>query len=286
LVFREILIYGAVHSGVYALLAVGFALIFGVARIVNLSHGAFYMLGAYVTYALFAHFHLPLIVSILGGLTIVFAVALLMDRWIVIRVRDSMIKVLMITLALSLFFEQIIYQIFGPEQRNIPGLISGKVTLWGVDIAGQRLLALGISFSVILVLWLIITRTKLGNVLLATAQEPEAAQLMGINTQKIFMLTMGISATLAALAGAVVASFITVDPQMGFLPMIKAFTIVILGGLGSVGGSIIAAILIGYTETTVAYLISFNATELVPLVVIFLVLILRPSGIFGKRFEF
>jgi branched-chain amino acid transport system permease protein len=286
LIFREILIYGAVQSGVYALLAVGFSLIFGVARVINLSHGAFYMLGAYATYALYAHFHVPLVISILGGTALVFIIAAMMDRWVVKRVRDSMIKVLMITLALSLFFEQVIFKIFGPEHRDIPGLVSGKVTLWGVDIAGQRLLALGISFMVILILWLIITRTKLGNALLATAQDPEAAQLMGINTQRIFTLTMGISAILAALAGAIVASFITVDPEMGLLPMIKAFTIVILGGLGSVGGSIIAAILIGYMETLVAYLISFNVTELVPLVVIFLVLILRPSGLFGKRFEF
>lgn len=286
MVFLEILVYGAVQSGVYALLAVGFALIFGVARIINLSHGAFYMLGAYTTYALYAHGHIPLGIAIFGGMAMVFTLAILMDRFIVDRVRDSMIKVLMITLALSLFFEQCIFQIFGPEHRNIPGLISGKVTLLGVDIAGQRLMTLIVSFSVIVALWLVITRTRVGNALLATAQDAETAQLMGIHTQRMFMLTMAISALLAALAGAIVASFITVDPEMGLLPMIKAFTIVILGGLGSVGGSIIAAIFIAYMETAVAYLISFNATELVPLVVIFLTLIIRPAGLFGKRFEF
>jgi branched-chain amino acid transport system permease protein len=283
MVALEILIYGAVLSGIYALLAVGFALIFGVARVINLTHGAFYMLGAYITYALSVLLNVPLILSILGGMAIVFILAICLDRFIIERIRTTMINVLITTLALSLFADQVILQIFGPDNRNIPAVISERVTLLGVDIAGQRLLSLIISVAVIATLWLIITRTRMGNALLATAQDPEAAQLMGINTGRMFMVTMGIAAMMAALAGGIVGSFLTVAPEMGMLPIIKAFSIVILGGLGSIGGSIIAALLIGYLETIVAYLISFNATELVPLVVIFVVLIFRPAGIFGKR---
>jgi len=283
MVALEILIYGAVLSGIYALLAVGFALIFGVARVINLTHGAFYMLGAYITYALAVLLNVPLILSILGGMAIVFILAVCLDRFIIERIRTTMINVLITTLALSLFADQVILQIFGPDNRNIPAVISDRVTLLGVDIAGQRLLSLIISVAVIATLWLIITRTRMGNALLATAQDPEAAQLMGINTGRMFMITMGIAAMMAALAGGIVGSFLTVAPEMGMLPIIKAFSIVILGGLGSIGGSIIAALLIGYLETSVAYLISFNATELVPLVVIFVVLIFRPAGIFGKR---
>jgi branched-chain amino acid transport system permease protein len=279
----EILIYGAVLSGIYALLAVGFALIFGVARVINLTHGAFYMLGAYITYALSVLLNVPLILSILGGMVSVFILAICLDRFIIERIRTTMINVLITTLALSLFADQVILQIFGPDNRNIPAVISERVTLLGVDIAGQRLLSLIISVAVIATLWLIITRTRMGNALLATAQDPEAAQLMGINTGRMFMITMGIAAMMAALAGGIVGSFLTVAPEMGMLPIIKAFSIVILGGLGSIGGSIIAALFLGYLETIVAYLISFNATELVPLVVIFVVLIFRPAGIFGKR---
>ena len=283
MVALEILIYGAVLSGIYALLAVGFALIFGVARVINLTHGAFYMLGAYTTYALSVLLNVPLILSILGGMAFVFILALCLDRFIIERIRTTMINVLITTLALSLFADQVILQIFGPDNRNIPAVISDRVTLLGVDIAGQRLLSLIISVAVIATLWLIITRTRMGNALLATAQDPEAAQLMGINTGRMFMITMGIAAMMAALAGGIVGSFLTVAPEMGMLPIIKAFSIVILGGLGSLGGSIIAALLIGYLETSVAYLISFNATELVPLIIIFVTLTFRPAGIFGKR---
>ena len=281
----EILVYGAVLSGIYALLAVGFALIFGVARVINLTHGAFYMLGAYATYALSVLLDVPLVISILGGMAIVFGLALCLDRFIIERIRRTMINVLITTLALSLFADQVIFHTFGPDNRSIPALVTDRVTLFGVDIAGQRLLSLIISVVVITALWLIITRTRMGNALLATAQDAEAAQLMGINTGRMYMITMGIAAMMAALAGGIVGSFLTVAPEMGMLPIVKAFSIVILGGLGSIGGSIIAALCLGYLETMVAYLISFNATELVPLVIIFLTLVFRPAGIFGKRRE-
>ena len=285
MIIVEILIYGAIQSSIYALLAVGFSLIFGVARVVNLFHGSFYALGAYATYALITYTPLPMIVAVLCGMVLAFITGIFLDRIFVNPVRESMIKVLIVTLALTLFFEQCLYHAFGPEHRNIPALITDRITLLGVDISGQRVLALIVSCTVIGSLWFVITRTKLGNALIATAQNPEAAQLMGINTSRVFMITLGLAASMAALAGAIVSSFITVFPQMGIMPMIKAFTIVILGGLGSIGGSIIAAFLIGYLETAVAFLISSDVTDIVPLVVIFITLVFRPAGLFGKQFK-
>jgi branched-chain amino acid transport system permease protein len=283
--FLEILVYGAVQSSIYALLAVGFALVFGVARVVNLFHGSFYTLGAYLTYTFSVQMGAPTALGILGGMAVAFCVGALLDRFIVERVRVSMIKVLIVTLALTLFFEQCIYHVFGPQHLNIPPLVAARGVLLGVDIGGQRLLTLGISVSVITCLWFVINRTRAGNALLATAQNPEAAQLMKINTRRIFMVTTGLAGCLAALAGGIVSSFIMVYPKMGILPMIKAFTIVILGGLGSLGGSILAAVIIGYLETLVAFLISADMTDLVPLIAIFLVLVYKPTGLFGKRFK-
>lgn len=285
MILLEILIYGAVQSSIYALLAVGFALVFGVARVVNLFHGSFYTLGAYTSYALSVHVGIPLEMALLGGMLAAFLLGALLDRFVVERVRDSMMKVLIVTLALTLFFEQCIYHAFGPEHLNIPPLVEQRVAIFGVDIGGQRLLTLAISVLVITTLWLVINRTKAGNALLATAQNPEAAQLMKINTRAIFMITSGLAGCLAALAGGIVSSFIMVFPQMGIMPMIKAFTIVILGGLGSLGGSILAAVIIGYLETAVSFLISSNVTDLIPLVVIFFILVFRPSGLLGKRLK-
>jgi branched-chain amino acid transport system permease protein len=148
------------------------------------------------------------------------------------------------------------------------------------------LLALGVGVVLISGLWLFIQRTRLGNAILAVSQDAEGAQYMGINIDRVFGGVMGLSAALAAAAGVLAAPFSKVEPGMGLLPMTKAFSIVILGGLGSIRGSLLAAAVLGFSETLVGYLVSSSLTELVSLVVILLVLILRPAGLFGKHVAF
>jgi branched-chain amino acid transport system permease protein len=200
--------------------------------------------------------------------------------------RHSGLAVLMITLAMSLLIEQVLLLTFGSEYQNVQSLVSEKVMVFGVDIGGQRLLALGVSVVVISGLWLFIHNTRLGNAILAVSQDLEGAQYMGININRVFASVMGLSAALAATAGVLVAPFLTVQPSMGLVPMTKAFSIVILGGLGSIRGSLLAAAVLGYSETLVGYLVSSSLTELVSLVAILLALILRPAGLFGKHVAF
>ena len=282
----EIIIYGAVSSAIYAMLAVGFTLIFGVARVLNLSHGAFYALGAYFTYTYNGLLGIPLLVAAVLAVATVAAIGVAMERVMVRPLRDSGLAVLMITLAMSLLIEQVLLLTFGSETQNVQSLVSDKVTMFGVDIGGQRLLALGVSVVLISGLWLFIQRTRLGNAILAVSQDAEGAQYMGININRVFAGVMGMSAALAAAAGVLAAPFSKVEPGMGLLPMTKAFSIVILGGLGSIRGSLLAAAVLGFSETLVGYLVSSSLTELVSLVVILLVLILRPAGLFGKHVAF
>ena len=282
----EIIIYGAVSSAIYAMLAVGFTLIFGVARVLNLSHGAFYALGAYFTYTYNGLLGIPLLVAAVLAVATVAALGVAMERVMVRPLRDSGLAVLMITLAMSLLIEQVLLLTFGSETQNVQSLVSDKVTMFGVDIGGQRLLALGVGVVLISGLWLVIQRTRLGNAILAVSQDAEGAQYMGININRVFGGVMGLSAALAAAAGVLAAPFSKVEPGMGLLPMTKAFSIVILGGLGSVRGSLLAAAVLGFSETLVGYLVSSSLTELVSLVVILLVLILRPAGLLGKHVAF
>jgi branched-chain amino acid transport system permease protein len=279
----EILIYGAVTSAIYAMLAVGFTLIFGVARVLNLSHGTFYALGAYFTYTYNGLFHFPLLASALLAVATVAVFGVLMERVFVRPLRRSALAVLMITLGVSLLVEQVLFLTFGSEYQNVRSFVREKVVVAGVDISGQRLLTLAVGVALVAGLWLFIQRTRMGTAILAISQDPEVAQYMGINTNRVFSVVMGISAALAAAAGVLVAPFLTVQPGMGLLPMIKAFSIVILGGLGSIPGSLFASLVLGYSETIVAYLLSASYTELVSLVAILLALILRPAGLFGKR---
>ncbi len=282
----QILIYGAVSSAIYAMLAVGFTLIFGVARILNLAHGAFYALGAYAAYVLTSLLKVPLFLAAPIAVLAVACFGVVMERFLVRPLRQSQLAVLMITLAVSLAVEQALFIVFGSEYRNVPSFVAEKITLGGVDISGQRLLALIAGVLVLLILWLFIQRTRLGAAILAVSQDPEAAQYMGIPTNRIFSIVMAISAGTAALAGVLVSPFLTVQPTMGLLPMVKAFAIVIVGGLGSIPGSIIASLILGYSETIVAYLVSTSWTELVSLVAVVITLIIRPSGILGRRAAF
>ena len=282
----EILIYGAVTSAIYAMLAVGFTLIFGVARVLNLAHGSFYALGAYGTYVGTGILGLPLWQAAVLAIAFVALFGVIVEKVLIRPLRYSQLGVLMITLAVSLVVEQALFLIFGSEYRNVPAFIDTKLSIGGVDVAGQRLLTLLVAVVSIGALYLFIQRTRLGSAILAISQDAEAAKYMGIPSDRIFSLVMAISASLAALAGVLAGPFLSVQPSMHLLPIVKAFAIVIVGGLGSIPGSILAALMLGYAETLVAYLVSTSWTEIVSVLATLLTLVFRPAGFFGKRAAF
>ena len=283
----EILIVGAVSSAIYAMLAVGFTLIFGVARILNLAHGSFYALGAYGAYFFTSQMGLPLLPAALLAVAFVAVFGIAVERVLIRPMRKkSQLAVLMITLAVALVIEQALFLTFGSEYRNVPAFVDTMVTIGGVSIGGARLLALGVGVVLIAALWLFIQRTRLGSAILAISQDPEAAQYMGIPSDRIFAIVMGISAAFAAAAGVLAGPFLTVQPTMWLLPIVKAFAIVVVGGLGSIPGSILAALMLGYAETIVAYMVSSSLTEIVSVLATLLMLMFRPAGIFGRRAAF
>jgi branched-chain amino acid transport system permease protein len=283
----QIFVYGAVISAIYAMLAVGFTLIFGVARILNLAHGSFYALGAYTVYALTAEAQLPLWLAAILAVLFVAVFGILIERVLVRPLRRrSMLAVLLITLSVALMVEQVLLLIFGSEARNVPSFVSTAYHFAGVDVSGQRLLALTAGIVVLGGLWLFMQHTKLGAAILAISQDAEAAQYVGIPADRIYSIVMGLSAGIAAAAGVLVAPFQTVIPGMGLLPLVKAFAIVVVGGLGSIPGSIIGALLLGYTETFIAFKISIEWSQIVSVAAVLIALILRPAGFFGKRAAF
>jgi branched-chain amino acid transport system permease protein len=282
----EILLFGAVTGAIYAMLAVGFTLIFGVARVLNLAHGSFYALGAYGAYALTSIARLPLWLAAILTVAGVALFGVFVERVFIRPMRTSQLAVLMISLAVALVVEQMLFLVFGSEYRNVPSFVDAKVSIGGVDVAGQRLLALAVSAVAIGALYLFIQTSRLGSAILAISQDPEAAQYMGIPSDRIFSVVMALSAALAALAGIMAGPFLSVNPSMHLLPIVKAFAIVVVGGLGSIPGSILAAFMLGYAETLVAYLGSSSWTEIVSVLATLLMLVLRPAGFFGRRAAF
>ena len=279
----EIIVYGGVASAVYAMLAVGLTLIIGLARVFNMAHGAYYMLGAYAFFTLSVTVGVPLPVAFVLSLVPAVLVALLGERICLRPLKGSAESTVFITLILALLLEEIVNMAYGPAPLSTPALINGRIILAGVSVPAQRMLTVVAAVLTILCLQLFISKTKIGGAILSVSQDPEAASLMGINSTRIIMIVHGLAGSLAALAGILVAPFLSSTPTMWILPLIKAFTIVILGGLGSVGGSILAALILGYSETSVAFLISPRVSELVTLVILFLVIIFRPSGLMGVK---
>lgn len=284
---QDILVTGLVNGGVYALLAIGFSLIFGVARIVNIAHTAFYMLAAYLFYTLLVKVGLGFLLSGVIAVAGVTALSLICYRLVIEPVREHEAAVLIATIALGLIFQELMLISFGGSYLGIPSTLEGVVRVAGVSIPYQRLLILVVAAAMLVAVWYLLYRTRLGLAIRATANDLEVANLMGMNVQRVAMVTVGVSVALAAVAGVVVAPVFVVDPFMWLAPLVTMLAIVVLGGLGSLKGSLIGALIIGYVEAITVFALPGGAylKGAVALLIMVVVLLARPEGLFGVAFE-
>jgi len=284
---QDILVTGLVNGGVYALLAIGFSLIFGVARIVNIAHTAFYMLAAYCFYVLLTKTGLGFLLSGLISITAVTLLSVICYRLVIEPVREHDAAVLIATIALALVFQELMLFVFGGNYLGIPSTLEGAVIILGVSIPYQRLLILVVAAVMLLAVWFVLYRTRLGLAIRATANDLEVANLMGMNVNRIAMATVAISVALASVAGVVVAPVYVVDPFMWLAPLVTMLAIVVLGGLGSLKGSLIGALIIGYVEAITVFALPAGAylKGAVALLIMVAVLLARPEGLFGVAFE-
>jgi len=272
---------------VYALLAIGFSLIFGVARIVNIAHTAFYMLAAYCFYTLLVKTGLGLVLSGLISVGAVTLFSVLCYRLVIEPVREHEAAVLIATIALALIFQELMLFTFGGHFLGIPSTLEGAVRVLGVSIPYQRLLILVVAAIMLAGVWFVLYRSRLGLAIRATANDLEVANLMGMNVHRVAMATVALSVALAAVAGVVVAPVFVVDPFMWLAPLVTMLAIVVLGGLGSLKGSLIGALIIGYVEAITVFAVPAGAylKGAVALIIMVAVLLVRPEGLFGVAFE-
>src|SRR5687767_4568657 len=284
---QDILVTGLVNGGVYALLAIGFSLIFGVARIVNIAHTAFYMLAAYCFYWLLVKVGLGFFLSGAVSVVAVTALAVLCYRIVIEPVREHQSAVLIATIALAYVFQELMLFSFGGHFLGIPSTLEGGVRLLGVSIPYQRMLILVVAGVMLVAVWFVLYRTRLGLAIRATANDLEVAHPMGMNVHRVAMASVAISVALAAVAGVVVAPVFVVDPFMWLAPLVTMLAIVVLGGLGSLKGSLIGALIIGYVEAITVFAIPAGAylKGAVALLIMVIVLLARPQGLFGVAFE-
>jgi branched-chain amino acid transport system permease protein len=284
---QDILVTGLVNGGVYALLAIGFSLIFGVARIVNIAHTAFYMLAAYCFYTLLTRFNVGFTLAGILSVAAVTLLSLVCYKLVIEPVREHESAVLISTIALGLVFQELMLVSYGGHFLGVPSTIEGMVRVLGVSIPYQRLLILVVAAVMLLVTWFFLYRTRTGLAIRATANDLEVANLMGMNVHRMAMLTVGFSVGLAAIAGVVATPVTSVHPHMWLDPLVTMLAIVVLGGLGSLKGSIIGALVIAYVEAITVFTLPEGAhlKGAIALGIMVAVLLARPEGLFGVAFE-
>jgi branched-chain amino acid transport system permease protein len=284
---QNIIINGLINGSIYALLAIGFSLVFGVARIVNIAHTAFYMLAAYLIYVGFHYLGISPYVAMPVSIIVVGFLGVLSYKLFINPIREHEAAVLIATIALAMVIQEALLIGFGGHYLGVPPLVSGYATIAGVKVTYQHILALLVALMALVGTWALMMKTRLGLALRATAQDREVANLMGMNEARVAMLTMGISVMMAALAGAIVVPLFVLDPHMWMHPLIMMLAIVVLGGLGSIKGSFVGAYILAFAEVLVVFLLPMGAylKGSVALSIMILVLLIRPEGLFGVSFE-
>ncbi|MBU2551236.1 MAG: branched-chain amino acid ABC transporter permease [Proteobacteria bacterium] len=282
-----ILIKGAMIGAVYASLAVGFSLVFGVAKIINLAHTAFFMLAAYAMYVMVMVWHWPVLPAVGLMLLGMCVLAILVYLLLLDRIREHEGAVILVTVALAVAFQEIVLLIFESTFRAVGPFLHGIVEILGVTVPRQELLIFGVTMGCLAAVLLFLYKTRLGLALRVTAQDRETANLMGINVKWVCLVSVVVAVTLAAVAGAVVSPTLTIEPYMWSHPLVMMFAAVILGGLGSVKGSFIGAFILGYTEVLVVFLVPAGSfiKGSVAMVIMVVILLVRPEGLYGVVFE-
>jgi branched-chain amino acid transport system permease protein len=272
-----------VASGFSALMAVGLVLIFGVMGIVNFAHGELFMAGSYTVWYLYSKLGWPFFLAVLGGVVIATAIGLVMERGLFRPMRDNPLGGLINSIGVLFILQVLAVKIGGLGlMKHVPPAFPGVVEIFeGVMLAKQRLAALIVAFVLLFLIWLFLTRTKLGWALRATAQDTEAAALQGISINRISMIAMGLGAGVAGIAGALMAPLTRVQPYMGHKVIITAFIVTIVGGLGSLSGAILAAVLYAFFHTFVTTYYGGVIATILGLLIMLVVLIVKPTGLMG-----
>jgi branched-chain amino acid transport system permease protein len=285
-VIQILVVQTLVNGGAYALLALGMSLIFGVGRLINMAHTAFFTVAAFGMYYFTRELGWGAAESIAVTLVGTALLGALSYRFLIDRVRQHAQAVLLITVALALVLQSVLYLGFSGSFRSLTPLFPGNITIWGVIVPNQYIGVLGVVAAVIVALWVLLSKTKMGISVRAVANDAEVANLLGINVGRTLLITMSIATGMAALAGILAGSVWTIYPPMWANLLAVVLVIVVLGGLGSIKGSVIGAFTIAFIENLVL-LLRLNPYLIMTfdLLVMVIVLVVRPGGLFGIILE-
>ncbi len=276
---------GLVTSAVLALTALGLALVFGVMRVVNVAHGEFFMLGAVLawgfTTAISGNPALGFLVAIVLAPLIVGGLALVSERLVLRRLNYDPEATIVATIGLLYIIQQMALTFYGPDARPVVAPFSYRVMLPWFGYSGYKLAVIGVSVLMLLATWLVLTRTKAGLIMRATQYDRETALAFGIPVDRVYAAVFAIGAMLAAVAAVLVVPIQQAHYLMGHDPLLLSFIVVIIGGLGSLRGTVVAALFIGVSDGVISVFFSPTLAKIVATAIVALVLVFRPQGLFG-----
>jgi branched-chain amino acid transport system permease protein len=285
-VFIQNLINGVISGSYYAVLGVGLTVTWGVLKMINVAHGSFYMMGAYIFYTFSRILHFPVLPSILLSVAAVFLLGMVIERCVLApslgrgKFGDAPF---ILTLAIGILLENAAQLIWGEKNVGVPYFNDSILEIMGVTMAVQRLIVAAVAMVTLIAVLVIIKKTKFGWAISATAQDIFSATLMGINTKKIYMVTFGMAVALCAIAGCLLAPIYGINPWMGGSIQLKSFVICIVGGLGSIGGSIVAGLLLGIIESFATQFLGSGWQNVIAYALVIVMFWFKPAGIFGKK---
>jgi branched-chain amino acid transport system permease protein len=283
-IFEQALISGILIGGVYALIGIGLTIIFGVMRIINFAHGELLMVGMYMTYYLFTMLHVDPFLSIFITIPLMFLFGALLQKVFINRVLDALPQnQILLTIGLGLIMSNSVMLAFTSDYKILTTRYSSSsVKVLGISVSSPLVISFAITVAITLALTWFFRETNTGQAIQATAQDREAATLMGINVRKMSLIAFGLGSALAGTAGALIAPTYYIFPQVGSVFTLKAFVITVLGGMGSVSGAMMGGVLIGVAESVGGAYAGSGWKEVIVFVLFLLVLLFKPSGLRGK----
>jgi branched-chain amino acid transport system permease protein len=266
---------------VYILVALGLTLIFSILEIINFAHGEFYMLGGYVTYYAFSVVGFPYVVTLAVAIVVVGLAGVVAEGLIFRHLHGKTLNAFIVSLGLLWVLQSGAMLAFGIQEKPVPSAFSGIMRMGAVVVSVERVAVSLSAAALIVVLYIFLTGTRTGRAMRATAQDADAAALQGVDIQLVSALGFGVGCALAGAAGALLAPIFSVSPWMGALPVIKAFIIIIIGGMGSLPGAVLGGLLLGGVEGVGTLFFSSAAVNVLGFLTVIAVLLLRPRGLFG-----
>lgn len=281
----QTLVNGLLLGGIYALAALGLSLAFGIMDVVNLAHGHMLMLGGYVAIVLFAAFAITPLIGMLVAMAVLFVLGAVLQKVLLSSVMEGGIEQpILVLFGLALVLENLAREAFsGDAQSTNIGIPGSGFEVGLVYFSFPRTVTFIVAVLLIVATWAFLRYTTTGRAIRATAQNPAAARYMGIDTERIYLVTMGLGTALAGAAGALFSMLFPIDPYVGWSYLLKAFTVVVLGGVGSIIGTLVGGLIVGVSEGVGSLYLGGGYRDVISFSIFLLVLLVRPRGLFGKE---